>query len=651
MGWPRRKDDSKISLAGETGSTTVSPGTSVADSGTHSTRTSTATQGTAGFTQPPLPDSERFYTTLGPQEIRLLRIEPANHGSPISCSLERHLLSEAPQYVAISYCWGPQEPSKTINLCGAHDFKVSTHLYHGLCRFRSAEEVKFIWVDALCINQSDPGERSHQVGQMRSIYGQAWHVLIWLGELDPRKTTCPCHIPDGVDGDTQAVCAEKGLSAFEHSNVGKVIREKLHADERRSREQEDLGQVWWKRLWCVQEFAVARHLPTVQIGPHTISWEFFAERLWAGDENHAFKRLRTSQPQTLRGLLLSTANDFYCSEPRDWIYGLIGLVDDDRKPAPNYSKTVSEVYEEALLYMMIHEQTVDVLVDDRTERIWTYPSWIPRFSLLRAPVLVRTVDKFHAGYGTPKIDLVEHRAGKVLCPCPSDQALRMRGMPFDRVHRKADMWKLARATSVPKELLKQFDIDFKKPLRHGIDLAPHIGYLMLEFMFAGNLSVLATFEKAHDELLAVHGIQYVPRVYYGEQLAKEYGFPYNKDTRLDLSIAQTFEKEFQRILKLSDHEKGARTFKNKFGNYTVPVGKQGRAFFSTETGYIGLGPASLQPGDSIIVPFGSSRPLIIRGHGDHYALVGDAVIHGIMSGQLVDRYRANTSRDDVFLLK
>lgn len=37
-----------------------------------------------------------------------------------------------------------------------------------------------LWVDALCINQSDNEERSHQVRQMRQIYSRSKEVLCWV---------------------------------------------------------------------------------------------------------------------------------------------------------------------------------------------------------------------------------------------------------------------------------------------------------------------------------------------------------------------------------------------------------------------------------------------------------------------------------------
>jgi hypothetical protein len=59
-----------------------------------------------------------------------------------------------------------------------------------------------------------------------------------------------------------------------------------------------------------------------------------------------------------------------------------------------------------------------------------------------------------------------------------------------------------------------------------------------------------------------------------------------------------------------------------------------RVFFKTEDQHLGVGPGDLQEGDEIVVPFGSSRPWVIRSHGDHHVLVGDAFVPGIMTGQL-----------------
>ena len=43
---------------------------------------------------------------------------------------------------------------------------------------------RIIWVDAVCINQADPEEKTLQVTMMNLIYSRAEEVMIWLGEDD-----------------------------------------------------------------------------------------------------------------------------------------------------------------------------------------------------------------------------------------------------------------------------------------------------------------------------------------------------------------------------------------------------------------------------------------------------------------------------------
>ena len=39
-----------------------------------------------------------------------------------------------------------------------------------------------LWIDSICINQSDLAEKSSQVNLMRRIYRKAKRVIVWLGK-------------------------------------------------------------------------------------------------------------------------------------------------------------------------------------------------------------------------------------------------------------------------------------------------------------------------------------------------------------------------------------------------------------------------------------------------------------------------------------
>lgn len=115
--------------------------------------------------------------------IRLLRISSLSPGGEpglISCKL--HLASLDEPYIALSYRWGEDYSSKSIDLNGQ---KISVH--QNLWKFLMQEqrdqrdEACPIWNDALCINQESNMERNHQVDMMGLIYSSASKVSIWLG--------------------------------------------------------------------------------------------------------------------------------------------------------------------------------------------------------------------------------------------------------------------------------------------------------------------------------------------------------------------------------------------------------------------------------------------------------------------------------------
>ena len=61
-----------------------------------------------------------------------------------------------------------------------------------------------------------------------------------------------------------------------------------------------------------------------------------------------------------------------------------------------------------------------------------------------------------------------------------------------------------------------------------------------------------------------------------------------------------------------------------------------RCLFVTERGYMGLGPPGVHNGDKVCVLPGCSFPLLLRGVREHYVLVGEAYVCGIMDGEVLD---------------
>jgi hypothetical protein len=63
-------------------------------------------------------------------------------------------------------------------------FYVRANLHAALLHLREQNEAVHVWVNAICINQSDPDEKATQMSRIRYICLQASSVYIWFGEGD-----------------------------------------------------------------------------------------------------------------------------------------------------------------------------------------------------------------------------------------------------------------------------------------------------------------------------------------------------------------------------------------------------------------------------------------------------------------------------------
>ena len=127
-----------------------------------------------------------------------------------------------PVYEAISYSWRrdvllnpififfsrvlpwlfPQEYSveeaslSRLLVCNGKIIRIQTNLYGFLIRLRQQRRGLPLWIDAVCINQDETDEQArkekyNQILLMRSIYGSATRVLVWLGESSNIYKTLP----------------------------------------------------------------------------------------------------------------------------------------------------------------------------------------------------------------------------------------------------------------------------------------------------------------------------------------------------------------------------------------------------------------------------------------------------------------------------
>ncbi|CAG8951517.1 hypothetical protein HYFRA_00007433 [Hymenoscyphus fraxineus] len=121
-------------------------------------------------------------TELGTNEaqIRLLEVLPGQGEDPVRCVLTSVNFDAIHEADALSYTWG-LPPAMNIIFVNDEPFRIRNNLFNALLHLRRPSSGVMLWVDAICINQSDIDERNHQVQRMADVFGRARRVLAWLG--------------------------------------------------------------------------------------------------------------------------------------------------------------------------------------------------------------------------------------------------------------------------------------------------------------------------------------------------------------------------------------------------------------------------------------------------------------------------------------
>ena len=121
---------------------------------------------------------EYKYLPLAPSrcEIRVHEIlpHPRLSTATLHCKIRPVFLAEEhlPQLATIFYCW--EDPtSKNIIIVDVARLQVSARFFQVISRVAHADQVRIIWLDAVCINQADIEERARQVELMRTVCTRA----------------------------------------------------------------------------------------------------------------------------------------------------------------------------------------------------------------------------------------------------------------------------------------------------------------------------------------------------------------------------------------------------------------------------------------------------------------------------------------------
>lgn len=176
-------------------------------------------------------------------------------------------------YEAVSYAWGIGEFTKNLIVLSdaksdqEHTIvKITAHVEEMLRFFRSKQDIVNLWVDAICLNQSDTLEIAQQIALMGEVYGKAWRTRIWLGPED-----------DDVEKIFEFL-----KTTYSHKHV------KRHAEEVFGGNIYDPGHAlesffsrsWFTRRWVVQEKALSWNA-FIFAGKHSVGFRAAGDGLYS----------------------------------------------------------------------------------------------------------------------------------------------------------------------------------------------------------------------------------------------------------------------------------------------------------------------------------------------------------------------------------
>ncbi|KAK4199515.1 heterokaryon incompatibility protein-domain-containing protein [Triangularia verruculosa] len=551
-----------------------------------------------GFNEPyvfePLPRLSDSFT------IRLIRLLPGTWDSPVELELINTPMEpgKIPYYEAVSYSWGNRDPEFAISIsCGGAFMRIGRSAAMLLRRFRYTDHTRLLWVDAICINQSDPTEKNEQVMKMDTIYQTASQVLVYLGE------------PDDTSDFAMDCISQRRVTQKDEPFQYAVLQ--LFSQRE-----------WFSRVWVLQEVALAE-IALVICGAKIVPWACFPD-WWT--RNAPFLAGKAEPPPVLsygpsvmkKLTLLQQLHETRHSKstlPHDKIYALVGLLqaEDRIGVLVDYTQSTESLYVSVAKSIIERGGSLAILsgkVQDPSSNREELPSWVPDWSLAPSAVSLGLANKhlepFDAG-GKPACGVVIHT-------WPHKPAtLECLGITFDTVKKTAVHALQPAAGS-------------ESASRYYMDLVTD--WVNLVGTSSSTVTELATYLILR----------------FNQQSKTQHPTRFSQPPKGAESLWTTLQALSTPTLELNPQELEARSDRDaNIENLKFCIG---RKLFITDNGALGLGPADIREDDTVAVLLGAPVPHILRkkppsGHdmsaANHlYTLVGECFVEGIMAGEALN---------------
>jgi hypothetical protein len=622
-----------------------------------------------------MPDPLRYaQRILSGRTFRLLHIAPApDQHQQLECYCLPYNIDESPPYEALSYVWGNTNPPDEV-FCNGQSIQIGPSLSQALRRLRYQEATRIVWVDAICINQKDDDEKSHQVPMMGSIYSLAKTVVVWLGQGDAQQT-----------GATSVYSTIITLARIEHDReldrmqpfspdhstrdeqVG--IPEELCDPLILSSLQELYSRPWFSRIWCIQEIRLAAKAQ-VMWGHDEVSWSVLAmsaslilDEGWS----HAYG-IPVWNADTLHGkdkypLLeaLQRFRHFECTDRRGKVYGLSNIVSPRSEVEAlgiDYKKSVDQVYADTVLAVIqvysrltafayiTHPVNYDGPDPDNNEeptdgeREPRYRSWAPRWDDSGVAMLLGVPEET-----CPWSACGEYQATKTVEGYIASGKLCLKGVVYGKVidvEDVMDYYNLSEPEYVRDPEVTEKSANVDKSMTNADDV-----YVISDT--SGRHPFIKAFERTDVNSSIERFARTLTRGCWG------FGDVYLqfKDESVQARHLDACSHVMRRLLQLErfgdEGEYRHNPASAQFEEDTYYICQQRRLFW-IDKGLYGLGPHCMQIGDIVVVLYGGNTPYVLRPREDEYIFMGQAYVDEIMNGELFQDSASDVLEERTFCL-
>ncbi|KAL6907332.1 heterokaryon incompatibility protein domain-containing protein [Trichoderma evansii] len=621
-------------------------------------------------------------------EIRLVRILSAGD-STCDVSLElRHASIDEINFSALSYVWGDVKNPVEILIIGSSS-KIGQNLFKGLTQLFENGTHCWLWIDALCIQQSDQEEKTYQVGQMRTIFSHSERVFSWLGpgtsstdkamefasHIGPRALSFG-HDPLAFDipldelrnffnhnkkvWKTQLLpkydAKKLDLAMFIHDIIfcpdlhSHTPRQGQVGDDLVAGIQSLMNREYWQRIWINQEIALAREV-TLLCGTKSVWLDHLEASFSVVDQCNRLHRYTNSETQNFaKGLY----PNFWTNLPLETrrlvrsggsinlsrllytdhlVFGLLGIITDNDtlNLRVDYQLTTAEVFTAVTRAFISNGDNdkksyhLDHCVPREENTQNTLPSWVPDWKGIG-----------EVGAAKPEMNRNEFF-----------DATSNISIPILPHSKNDDSLGILRRAGCRVDIITEALEPYQQPLMKE-DTQNREDWLLGVMAFLGLGPVGGPGEDYMWRTLLSQGWYDKINPFINEDVATLVRM-IMRGQDIDVKTLKPIQREFLDKLEyphVKQRNLAARLDQLEYATQMIQLLQmrgyyitRRRTLFKTMKGMLGLGHLPIKPGDVVTLLWGLPSPIILRPRNDSgcdgFSFVGDAYVDQIMHGEFL----------------